>query len=345
MSDIAKRAGVHTTTVSMALRNHRNLPDKTIKRIKKLAEEMGYRPDPALNALVSYRHTQKPPSLNATLAYLTNWNTENGWHYHTAHQRFFDGAKKTAERLGYKLDHFWLKDPGLTSKRLNDILQSRGICGLMFASCPPGDELEPTLEWSRFTGVKIDYYPSQVPFHSVTNDQQSIIQLAVQKIIEKGYTRVGLVIPQLWDDYVRRAWSIGFLASQRNLNPRDHIPILIYDISPGRGDSDNVLRVPNALLKRWIAKYKPQVILSYSPYVVETFQELGIVPGRDIGYADLFLEKNNGAVAGVVNQCEQVSRIAVEILVGQIQQNALGLPPFQTKTLIEGVWLDGDTLK
>lgn len=43
------------TTVSLALRNHPRLPEKTRHRIQKLAKEMSYRPDPVLQALVAYR--------------------------------------------------------------------------------------------------------------------------------------------------------------------------------------------------------------------------------------------------------------------------------------------------
>lgn len=40
LADIAKRAEVHVTTVSLALRNHPRLPEKTRSRIQKLAKEM-----------------------------------------------------------------------------------------------------------------------------------------------------------------------------------------------------------------------------------------------------------------------------------------------------------------
>ena len=53
LADIAKRADVHVTTVSLAMRNHPRLPEETRKRIQALAEEMGYRPDPMMRALVA----------------------------------------------------------------------------------------------------------------------------------------------------------------------------------------------------------------------------------------------------------------------------------------------------
>ena len=72
LADIARKAGVHVTTVSLALRNHPRLPVATRQRLCALADQMGYRPDPAMRALVSYRQKLRPPHSQLTLAYVTN---------------------------------------------------------------------------------------------------------------------------------------------------------------------------------------------------------------------------------------------------------------------------------
>ena len=55
LKDIAIKAGVHVTTVSLALRNHQRIPEATRKRIRELAKKMGYQPDPLLRSLTAYR--------------------------------------------------------------------------------------------------------------------------------------------------------------------------------------------------------------------------------------------------------------------------------------------------
>jgi len=60
MRQVATRAGVHSTTVSLALRNHPSLPVETRERLQALAKEMGYRPDPMLGALMHYRSLRHP---------------------------------------------------------------------------------------------------------------------------------------------------------------------------------------------------------------------------------------------------------------------------------------------
>ncbi|HZZ57506.1 MAG TPA: LacI family DNA-binding transcriptional regulator, partial [Opitutaceae bacterium] len=46
LADVARKAGVHVTTVSLALRNNRRLPEPTRLRLQALAKRMGYAPDP-----------------------------------------------------------------------------------------------------------------------------------------------------------------------------------------------------------------------------------------------------------------------------------------------------------
>ena len=50
LADIAREAGVHVTTVSLALRNHPRLPESTRLRLQNLAKLRGYTPDPWLPA-------------------------------------------------------------------------------------------------------------------------------------------------------------------------------------------------------------------------------------------------------------------------------------------------------
>ena len=70
-ADVAREAKVHPTTVSMAMRNHPRLPLETRQRIQEIAKDMGYRPDPAVQALVAYRRRVKASRMPSTIAYVT----------------------------------------------------------------------------------------------------------------------------------------------------------------------------------------------------------------------------------------------------------------------------------
>ena len=104
MAVVAQKAGVHPTTVSLALRNHPSLPISTRKRLQLLAAQMGFRRDPALSALVAYRRHTRPVKGTPLLAYVTHWDSRWGWKDHPAHKAFFDGATMKASPLGYQLE-------------------------------------------------------------------------------------------------------------------------------------------------------------------------------------------------------------------------------------------------
>ena len=67
LSDIAKEAKVHVTTVSLALRDHPRIPAETKQRIKDLAKKMGYAPDPILSAWLPTGSAANLPVINPRL--------------------------------------------------------------------------------------------------------------------------------------------------------------------------------------------------------------------------------------------------------------------------------------
>jgi len=345
-ADIAKEAGVHSTTVSLALRNHPSLPIETRQRIQALAEKIGYRPDPDLRSLMSYRRNiSGGKKRTSTLAYVTNWYSKTGWKPLPAHAQFYEGACKRAPELGYQLEHFWLGEPGLSDQRLSDILIARGITGAIIASFWPGFDRPLQLDWSRLGAVKIDFFPLNPKLHRITNDQSAIVRLAMLRANEAGYRRIGFVLPQNFDDFVNQAWSAGFLVEQQKNEHGDRIPILSYQtqLMSSMGSNEDHL-VPRSALEEWLQKYKPDVLISWGPYLLPRLRELGIsIPG-DIAYVDVFLEATDGQTAGVHQNCNRVGERAVEVIAEQIEHHLVGIPQISMTSLIEGTWYDGATL-
>lgn len=57
LKQIALEAGVSVMTVSRALRNQPSSASATRQRIQQIAERLGYRPNPLVSALMSYRRS------------------------------------------------------------------------------------------------------------------------------------------------------------------------------------------------------------------------------------------------------------------------------------------------
>lgn len=330
LADIAGQCGVHVTTVSLALRNSPRLPAATRERIHETARALGYTPDPWLRALVSYRRHTAPRRNVPTLAYVTNWNSRWGWKTVTAHPDFFRGASQSATELGFNLEHFWMRESGLTHGRLSQILMARGIQGVIVASHVREIDETLRLDWSGFSAVKIDYFPHQPALPNVTNNQLQIIRLATRKVIAAGYRRIGFVMDEGWDISVDRLWSAGFLWEQQSLPAADRIPpYLAPQTEP---------------LDRWLEKHRPEVVISKREFIQAGLKKLEWRIPQDIGFADLFLDDFSGKTAGVRQNHETVGALAIEMLAGLLQHNKRGVPEIPTTTYVEGTWFDGRSL-
>lgn len=345
LADIAKRAAVHVTTVSLAMRNHPRLPEATRKRIQALAEAMGYRPDPMMRALVAYRGKVTERRTIPTLAYVTNWTTRWGWKKVTAHPDFYAGAEAMAQQLGYKLEHFWVQEPGLTDGRLSRMLYARGINGVILASHgrEMGDALQ--FDWPNFSAVKIDYFPHQPGLHNVTNNQCDIVRLAMQKVLAMGYRRIGFVMHRGWDHAVDHLWTAGFLCEQQHVPMRERVPAHIFPaaapIERWFNETDTPAVADRAELEEWLDRYQPDVVISKGSFVLPVLKKLGRKIPRDVAFVDVFLEDFSGATAGVRQNHQTVGGVAVEILAGQLQHNKFGVPEIPTTTHVEGTWFGG----
>ncbi|MGC4074891.1 MAG: LacI family DNA-binding transcriptional regulator [Nibricoccus sp.] len=346
LSDVAKIAKVHVTTVSLAMRNSARIPIETRVRIQALARKLGYQRDPVLQALVSYRRQcferKNPP----TIAYITSWNSRFGWKNATGHNQFHQGALAKAAELGFTLEHFWLREPHLTQERLDSILRTRAITSVILASHARENDTALRLNWPSLNAVKIDYLPSNPEIHNVTNDQFSIMRMAVLKAINLGYKRIGLVMHRGWNHAVNRLWTAGFICEQENISYRHRIPPLIFPnprpVHNWMSEGNHEESVGEKCFEKWNDRYKPDVIISKSSFVRHAIDRLKLKIPQDIGFVDLFVSDDQlGKIAGVRQNHEIVGALAVEIVAGQLHHNKFGIPKVPTTTFVEGTWVDG----
>src|SRR5829696_6510312 len=100
---IAKASGLAVATVSYALRNDPKIPAATIARVHATAEEMGYRPNPRVAALMAHIRRARPVATGERIGFI--WLARPG-----AYVRTHQGARQRAEQLGYELEDFAVRD-------------------------------------------------------------------------------------------------------------------------------------------------------------------------------------------------------------------------------------------
>jgi LacI family transcriptional regulator len=332
MQQIAEAAGVSRMAVSLALRNSPKISKPTTERIRRIAEELGYRPNPMVSALMTQlrhgREVRKP----SVLAYVTAYPTEDGWRQPGPFVAFYEGAKHRAEVLGYVLDQWWLRRPGMTEQRFCDILFTRDIHGLIFAPLPgAGGALY--LEWPRFASSAIAYSVTSPAIHRASNDQFGTITLALAELTRLGYRRIGLAITRENDERVRQKWSAGMLVHQQGIPPEERVPIL-RTTTPFQ-----------PAFAAWFRKHRPDAVLSLTEECVRILGELGVRVPDEVGFADLALTGADVEYAGVNQNSELVGAAAVDLVDAQLRRNERGIPAQPKTVLIPGVWVPGPTVR
>jgi len=327
LRDIGKRCGLSATAVSLALRNHRSIPEQTRTRVRRAAAALHYRPDPALAALNEYRHQRSSKSHGYVLAYVTCFEQRTGWNQSPFFRRVFQGARDRAEALGYRMEHSWLGEPGVTAERFAQVLESRGIRGLVIAPCPaPASKLN--LPWERFSCVAIG--PSLVDpvLHSACGDQYQAIRLAMDQLRKRGYERIGLMLDPDADRRHDRKYQAAVAVSAVAGAP---VPLIASNPD-------------DATILSWLRSQQPDVVISDVDSVADRLEQLGYpVPGK-IAFANVVRSGRNG-ISGVETFPEQIAAAAVNRLQHMLYENELGIPTLPSCTMIPGAWVEGKTVR
>lgn len=335
MQDIAARARVHRSTVSLALRDHPRISLEVRRKIQALAQKMGYRTNPLVAALMRSRRGGRAVK-HVVIAYVTNYPTRYGWRPpHHDRPDYFPGAVARAQELGYKVEHFWLGEPGMTVDRFCNILSNRGINGVLIGRLPPGQQSLQLL-WERFSCVALGRTLRSPTLHHVTEDHHAGAWMAMEQLISRGFRRPGFVFTDADDSpRVGDRWLGGYLRQQLRLQPEDRIPPLPFDpnVDHARFFSD------------WLERWQPDALLATQAEPMAAWlKTLGKSVPRDIKVATLVNDHPEHGWTGVHCSPDKLGALAVEMLVGLLYRGETGIPTDPHEVLLSGEWHEGKTL-
>lgn len=331
--DVAVQAGVHFTTVSLALRNDPRITAATAAKVRAAAEKLGYRPNPMVTALMTSVRVGRRKKHRVPLGFCTHWEDDDGWKKVRTHRLYFEGASQRAEAMGYRVEHFNLARAGYTGQRWSQIFQTRNIRGLILASFQrPMHELP--LRWSEFCAVRIDPNPKNPHLDTVCTNQTQIVRVAFRQARARGYERIGLALHQLWDERMGDTILSGFLVEQASQGARQRLPAFrTYDWS-------------RDAFAQWYRKARPDALIAMNePVVLGWLQELGIRVPLDLGFISLDQTDEKGGIAGMLKNHVLLGANAVDMVIAKLQHNELGVPEFPSVHLVSGKWIDGASIR
>jgi DNA-binding LacI/PurR family transcriptional regulator len=333
LRDIAARLGVSHSTVSLSLRDHPRISQAVKERVRRTSGEMGYRPDPMLAALANYRRGRENHQGTTGVAWINGWQDPEELRQHPEIDWYWQGAFMAAEKSGFRLEEFWLGGE-CSPQRLHQILSTRGIRGILLPPHPVAPDWQ-DFPWNEYTIVRLGCPLLTPECHIVTADPIANTMLAVRAIHGRGYRRIGFVM--LEADLNKRGmrFDLGFLGGQRLIRDEDPVPVLFLGGSNTAGRKE--------AFEGWLCRHKPDAILTPDPAVAELVNQTDLRVPEDIGLAVTSIH-GAGADAGIDPHPGEIGRVGFLLLHSLMNDRMRGIPPIFSQVLVEGSWVDGESL-
>lgn len=325
---IAHEAGVSPVTVSLSLHNHPSIPEITRERVRKIAEEQGYQSDPKITELMQHLRNRRRKNLTSNLVALRLRPAKP----HSYAQLVMSGAVARAAELGYALEVMNLDEPLLSPRRLEEILLSRGVEGVILLPVVPID-LSERLNWSKFSVIATSRSILKPQFNTVVPNQLSNMIRLCEALAAAGRERIGVITELVHDLRVNHRFTLGYLAHTM-FGSAPLIPPLLVEGLP----------VPEKIALKWIHENNPQVIVTDSIRAMHALKRsLPQHIHQPIEWVCTALGSESRAGQddrwGISENPPEIGRAAIDFLANMIQLGERGIPRYRRCLEIEGAVL------
>lgn len=318
---VAREAGVAASTASLALRGSPLVKAATTARVKAAAERLGYRTDSRVGSLMARIRRAKAAKDRERLAFV--WVSAS--RADTRKEGFckvtFAGAKRRAEELGCGLEEFWLHEDGMTAARLEKILVTRGITGVVFSAPLHDMEVAVDWNWSHFAAAVIgnsEFHPS---LHRAGHYHYRSMWTALEKVRAAGCTRPAAVLHEPHHRRIHGVHQAAFLANHP---------------APGRARVMARFGLPatEAETRAWLERVRADALICVVRPSEEQMRWLRAVPGMPV----ITLANPGEGLPGIDMRDDLIAASAVDLVVAQLHRNERGGPEHPTSLLLEGEW-------
>ncbi len=335
IKDVARVAGVHFTTVSMALRGHPSIPATTRERIIAAANRIGYQRNRVFSALSSQRRNRQEEQFRPRLAYVANRSPASGLIMRPHHRLLIEGARHRAEELGYELDVLSVEKGYYSAATLQAYLKEHSITGIIIGAFEPERE-SLTLPWDEFSIVKVDSRHMDPAASIVSIDQMNGVRDAFERLRALGYRRIGLAVGAKDEEMTDGLHHAGLLLAQSAVPTSEQFPPLLFPVGSLAGDA-----VP--LIRDYIVAHRLDALLCNWTNIRDMIGQAGFAVPERVACACLCLARCSPNLAGIVSNLFLVGERAVTLLAAQLRAEQRGIPDVASRTYVRGNWCDGDS--
>lgn len=336
IKDIAREAGLHFTTISMALRGHPHISARTRDRVRALAERMGYRRNPVYAALTQHRVGAKRHERPPKLAFIANRTPDDGFFEPAYRRRLVEGVRQQASAMGYDVDVLFLGKGQHTCASLERYLKKEAISGIVIGAFEPHlPNLE--VDLSDLSIVKIDSRHMAPAATFVSNDQMGAVRLAFHELRALGYRRVGIAVGAIDEEGTDHLYLSGYYLEQAGLPESERVQPLVFPM----GTVDQGRVVP--LLRHWAHDERVDAVMCNWTSVRAMLRLAGFNSPAELASCCLYLTTPINGLAGVRVDAMLVGQRAVSLLVDLVRADRHGVPACPTHTYIGCFWQPGSS--
>ncbi len=329
LKTIAELAGVSRMTVSRVLRNDRAISVATAEKVRAIAEQIGYRPNPLIAAHMAQLRAAHPPRQRPFIAFLTAGTNENSWRKNFL-GHVFNGAEDRATERGYGLSPIWISQPKMTWHRLDQVLLARGVHGLIIGTLRPLSHLR--LIWDRYAVATLGYTLARPDFHRVASNHSQTLSLVLRLLRHRGYRRIGLVIRRRTDQQTNHAILGSYLGWQFLQEPEHRIdPCYLEGFDEKAFDG-------------WLEATCPDAILITEPVMHQWLRKRRIQIPEAMGVVQVFSDTVIPGLAHIRRDYVSIGSALVDLVIDQLQRNERGIPDVPKVVSVDTTWEEGASL-
>ena len=327
---IAASAGVTSMTVSLALRDHPSISSATRARIKRLAAEQGYRPDPAVTKLMHHLRARRAQRTHSSLGGLRTQAPSIAAQGYFYGDLVAAGARHRAELLGFRYEEILIDAAGLTPRRLQRIIANRGVEGLVVLPLNTPMKLSSLLDWAAISAVAATSAVLEPRLHTVMPDHFVNVTELCRQLSEQGLKRIGLATHA--EHIVRVQQRMAAAHAWHN------VVAGVPPIPPLMIQRD---ALDEPALLAWIEAHALQAVISDSEFDLNLIA--AALPARLRRKLVLVSTNIHPPLAqhrGIDEKPALVGAAAVDVLAAMIQRGERGLPESPRTILIAGEYTE-----
>ena len=330
MREIARKAGVSVSAVSLALRNQPRVSVSERERIQAIARRLGYRRDPEVARLMEHLRTARSARRGSTLAIIVPELDREGLAGYFPITEMVKGIRTQADEAGFGTDLFFLTDRGMTPTRLRGILLARSIKGVIIAPYASGvGTLE--MDMTGLCAATAGYSIIQPSVHRACPNYLQMMDELIDHLQRLHFQRIGFIMTYHRGGIGHKLLTSSYLYYQSLLPARERIPILPLE-SVNQRD-----------IASWLERHRPEVVIS-SGRVFSLLQGMGLAVPGDLYFANLDLSEPPRQAAGMDHRYQLVGSEAANLVLSQFTLNLTGIPENPKVVLVDSHRRDGFTL-